>query len=67
MQQDEADEVPEGFVEERRVNHRAAVDRHAPRQDGRAAVRLAVDKVAPAADVPFFRLLVVTKMVRLLL
>ena len=50
MQQDEADEVPEGFVEERRVNHRATVDRHAPRQAGRAAVRLAVDEVAPAAD-----------------
>ena len=50
MQRDEAHQIPDRFIQERRVHRGRAVDRHAPRQVGRAAVRLAVDKVAPAAD-----------------
>ena len=50
MQQDEAGEVPEGLIEEGRVDHALAVDGHAPGEGRRAAVGLAVDEIAPAAD-----------------
>ena len=50
MQQDKAGEVPEGLIEEGRVDHALAVDGHAPGEGRRAAVGLAVDEIAPAAD-----------------
>ena len=50
MQRDKAHEVPYRLIQEGRVHRVRAVDRHAPRQGGRAAVRLAVDEIAPAAD-----------------
>ena len=50
MQADKAHQIPHGFIQEGRVHRVGPVDRHAPGQRGLAAVRLAVDKVAPAAD-----------------
>ena len=50
MQGNKTDQVPERFVQEGWVHRGRAVDRHAPGQIRLAAVRLAVDEIAPAPN-----------------